>query len=85
LNETNPAISPLGSPAPTKSNHNPLNLIERYLIIPPVVEPRRPRRGMGRDDLRLFERTIVQEVRRDAGGTERVASDAVGDGLLPEN
>jgi hypothetical protein len=42
-------------PLTWKLQNNPLDLIERYFIIPPIILLRRPRTFMRRHLLRMFE------------------------------
>ena len=51
-------------------DRNPLDLIERNLILPPVVELGRPRALVVGDMLRGFKRAVVLQVRGDAGCPE---------------
>jgi hypothetical protein len=56
-------------------NRDPLDLIERKLILSPVVELGRPRALVVGDMLRGFEGALVLQVRRGAGRAKRVVSD----------
>ena len=56
-------------------NCNPLDLIERNLILPAVVELRRPRALVVGDVLRGFKRALVLQVRGDAGRPEGMVPD----------
>jgi hypothetical protein len=58
------------------SNRNPLDFVERDLVLPAVVEFGRPRRFVVRDLLRDFEFTAVLQIRRDAGRAEGVIANA---------
>ena len=62
-------------PASTGSNRNPLDLIERNLVLPPVVELRGPRALVICDVLRSFQRALVLQVRGDAGRPEGMVPD----------
>ena len=53
-------------------NCDPLDFIERDLILPPVVELGRPRRLVVGEVLRQFELAAVLQVRGDAGRAEGV-------------
>ena len=54
---------------------NPLYLIKRNLVIRPVVELGGARALMCGHHLCLFERPIIEEVRRNTRGTECMAPD----------
>lgn len=56
-------------------NRNALDLVERNLILPPVVELGRPRALVVGDVLRGFKRAVVLQVRGDAGRPEGVVPD----------
>ncbi len=58
----------------TGSNRNPLDRIERNLVLAPVVELRRAGGFVVGDVLRGFQRSAVLQVRRDTGGAKRVIS-----------
>jgi len=58
------------------SNRNPLDFVERDLVLPAVVEFGRPRRFVVRDLLRDFEFTAVLQIRRDGGRAEGVIANA---------
>ena len=56
-------------------NGNPFDFIERNLILPAVIEFRRPGGLVVGDVLRRFELAIVLQVGGDAGRAERVVAD----------
>jgi hypothetical protein len=56
------------------SNPDPLDLIERNFIAPPVVESCRPRRLMGCHLLRNFQPPPILEIGGDAGRPEGMAA-----------
>ena len=58
-----------------RSNRNSLHLIERNLVLPSVVELRRPRALVIGDVLCGFQRAVVLQVRSDAGCPESVVPD----------
>ena len=58
------------------SNPDFLDLTGRDVVGAAVVELGGARRGVGRYLLRVFEQTVVLQVRRDAGRAERVVADA---------
>src|ERR1700733_27679 len=58
------------APAPYfahRSYPNPLDLIERDLVPGAVIELRRPRRLMGSNELCVFDRATILQVRCDTG------------------
>jgi hypothetical protein len=56
-------------------NRNPLYLVERNFILPPVVQLRRPGRFMIGDMLRHFQLPTVLKIRSDAGSAEGMIAD----------
>jgi hypothetical protein len=56
-------------------DRNTLYLVERDLILPPVVQLRRPGRLMIGDMLRHFQLATVLKLRGDAGSTEGMIAD----------
>ena len=59
----------------TSLDKNPLHLIQRHLIIAPVIQAGGARGFVIRHALRDLELTAVPEVLGDPGGTERVIAD----------
>jgi hypothetical protein len=57
------------------SDRNPLDLVERNFILPPVVKLRRPGRFVVGDVLCHFELAPVFEVVGDTGSAESMVSD----------
>ena len=56
-------------------DRNPLYLVERDFISPPVVQLRRPGRFMMGDMLRHFQLATVLKIRGDAGSAEGMIAD----------
>jgi hypothetical protein len=54
------------------SDSNPLNLVERNLVLSPVIKLGCPRRFVVRDLLRDFEFAAVLQIRRNAGRAKSV-------------
>ena len=55
--------------------HDLLNLIERDLVVAPIIELGRARALMRGHLLRMFEQPAIREIDRDAGGPEGVAAE----------
>lgn len=66
-------------PAPNQSEHDPLDLVQRNLVVPTIVEFRCFRAAVGRNLLGAFERSAAEKVGRDPCGPPRVAADPVGE------
>jgi hypothetical protein len=60
-------------------NQYPLYLIQRHLIVAPVIQPRGARRFMIRHALRDLELATVAQVLGDPGRTERVIANLCAD------
>ena len=58
------------------SDRDPLDFIERNLVLPTVIKLGCPRRLMVGDLLRDFEFTAVLQIRRDPGRAEGMIADA---------
>jgi len=59
----------------TKSNRNPLDLVEVHLVATAIVELRGAGRGVVRHGGRVFERAAILEVRGDPGCPEGMIAD----------
>ena len=62
---------------------NPLDLVERNLLLDPVVELRRPRRLMPGDPRRYLQIAAVPEILRDSCSAETVCAYLGGQTRLP--
>lgn len=62
-----------------RSDENPLNFIERNLIVPTVVKFGCPRGFVARDRLRLLDRAAVEKKGGNAGRPKRMVADVRGE------